>query len=248
MSTLQKKMPAEATIVNVTWEDEAGEIDEQNPTYGLVTLTAKKLAGLTTGIPSELLADSEYDIVGSLVEQFMYAIGLEMDNQVLNGTGSPCSGVLSAACGNSVIMANGLTNFSSITADHLSEMINALSEEDAAQSMFVYNRLIQHYIRTAKDTNGQYIWQKPAEGRPGTIWETPYVQSTKAPGTSAANTAFVALGNWKQFYIGRRAEMAFAADPFTNFSKDQVRFRAITRAALNFARASAFVRLLTKDA
>lgn len=240
------KIPTELTRVSVTWEDEAGSIDEQNSTFDQVTLTAKKLAGLTSGISSELLQDSTVDIVSLLTEQFMYAMGLELDNQVLNGTGSPCSGVLSAACGNSVVMATGSTNFSAITADHLSQMIYALSEEDASKAKFVYNRLIQHYIRTAKDTYGQYIWQKPAEGRPGTIWEVPYFQSIKATGTTGTSTAFVALGNWEKFFLGRRiGTMAFASDPYTDFAKDQIRFRAIMRWALSIARSSAFCRLLT---
>lgn len=240
------KIPTELTRVSVTWEDEAASIDESNPTFGQVTLTAKKLAGLTSGISSELLDDTMIDIVGLLTEQFMYAIGLELDNQVLNGTGSPVSGVLTAACGYSVSLSSGSTNFSAITADALSEMIYKLSEEDAAQAVFVYNRLIQHYIRTKKDSNGQYIWQKPEGGRPGTIWETPYFQSVKATGTTGSTTAFVALGNWKKFYIGRRlGTMQFASDPYTNFATDEIRYRVITRWGLAIARSTAFCRLLT---
>jgi len=208
-------------------------------------LTAKKLASLTSGISSELLQDSIFDIVGWLTEQFMYTQGLELDNQALNGTGSPLSGVLTAACGYSVSLATGSTNFSAISGDKLSEMIYKLSEADAANAKFVFNRLIMHYIRTLKDTTGQYIWQKPGDGRPGTIWETPYIQSVKGPGTTGATTAFVALGNWKYFYVGQRMGMTIAVDPYTDFNKDQVRFRAIRRVALAIARSTAFVRLLT---
>lgn len=243
MSVKQQKYPTELTRMGVTWEDEGGSIDAQNPTLGQVTLTAKKLAGLTSSISSELLADASFDIVGWLTEQFMYAIGLELDNQVLNGTGSPVSGVLTAAAGYSVIQTGA--NFSSISADDLSLMISKLAEEDASQAMFIYNRLIQHYIRTKKDTYGQYIWQRPSEGRPGTIWEIPYFQSSKATATTGASTAFVALGNWKRFYIGRRAGMSFAADPYTAFATDEIRFRAITRWGLSIARSTAFVRLIT---
>ncbi len=248
MGSSVRKYPAELTHVSNTWEDEAGEINEQNPTLAQVTLTAKKLASLTTGISSELLSDAMFDIVGWLTEQFMYTQGLELDNQALNGTGSPLSGVLTAACGYSVILEStilGSTNFSAITADKLSEMIYKLAESDAVNAKFVFNRLIMHYIRTQKDSNGQHIWQKPAEGRPGTIWETPYIQSVKAPGTTGASTAFVALGNWKYFYVGQRQGLSIAVDPFTDFAKDQVRFRAIRRVALAMARSTAFVRLLT---
>jgi len=248
MGSNVRKYPAELTHVSNTWEDEAGEIDEQNPTLSQVTLTAKKLASLTSGISSELLQDSMFDIVGWLTEQFMYTQGLELDNQALNGTGSPCSGVLTAACGYSVVLAStvlGSTNFSAISADKLSEMIYKLSDADAVNAKFVFNRLIMHYIRTLKDNNGQFVWQKPGDGRPGTIWETPYIQSVKGPSTSASSTAFVVLGNWKYFYVGQRMGMTIAVDPYTDFAKDQVRFRAIRRVALAMARSTAFVRLLT---
>lgn len=243
MSAKQRKYPTELTRMGVTWEDEGGSIDAQNPTLSQVTLTAKKLAGLTSPISSELIADSSFDIVSWLVEQFMYAMGLEIDNQALNGTGAPCSGVLTAAAGYSVVMS--LANFSSISADDLSLMISKLAENDAANAKFVYNRLIQHYIRTKKDTYGQYIWQRPAEGRPGTIWEVPYIQNIKGPGTTAASTAFVALGNWKAFYIGLRQGFSFASDPYTAFATDEIRFRAIKRVALSIARSAAFCRLIT---
>lgn len=248
MGSSVRKYPAELTLLSNTWEDEAAAIDEQNPTLSQVTLTAKKLASLTSGISSELLSDSMFDIVGWLTEQFMYTQALELDNQALNGTGAPCSGVLTAACGYSVILAStvlGSTNFSAITADKLSEMIYKLSEVDAANAKFVYNRLIQHYIRTAKDSNGAYIWQKPEGGRPGTIWETPYIQSSQAPGTSGSSTAFVALGNWKYFYVGQRSGMVIAANPYSDFANDLISFRAIRRVALSIARSTAFVRLLT---
>jgi HK97 family phage major capsid protein len=237
-------IPTELTRVSVNWPSEAAAPTESNSTFGQVELTAKKLAGLTDGISRELLSDSAIDIVGLLTEQFMYAIGLELDNQVLNGTGSPCSGVLTAAAGNSVVMSGA--NFSSIGADDLSEMIYNLAEEDAAMAKFVYNRLVQHYIRTLKDDNNQYIWQKPGEGRTGTIWELPYFQSSKAPGTSATSTAFVALGNWKKFFIGRRVgQMSLEMDPYSEFAKDLVRFKMVTRWGMAMARASAFCRLVT---
>lgn len=245
MGSKTRKYPTELTQMGVTWEDEGGTIDGQNPTLGQVTLTAKKLAGLTSSISSELIADSSFDIVSWLVEQFTYAMALEVDNQALNGTGAPCSGVLTAAAGYSVVMS--LSNFSSISADDLSLMISKLADSDAAQAKFVYNRLIQHYIRTAKDTYGQYIWQRPSEGRPGTIWETPYIQSSKAPSSTASSTAFLALGNWKGFYVGLRQGMSFAADPFTAFATDEIRFRAIKRVALSIARSAAFVRLVTGE-
>lgn len=248
MSSNVKKIPAELTRVGVTWEDEGGTIDGQNPTLSQVTLTAKKLAGLTSSISSELISDSMFDIVGWLTEQFMYAMGLELDNQVLNGTGSPVSGVLTAACGNSVVMATGSTSFSAVTADYIRKLIRALSAKDSANAKFVYSKDIQYYIDVLKDSNNRYIYRDPAGERPAALWNRPIIEASNAPleANSGASTAFIALGDWKKFYIGNRlGTMQFAADPYTAFATDEIRFRVIRRWALAFGRASAFVRLVT---
>jgi HK97 family phage major capsid protein len=248
MSSNSLKMPTEASMVTVAWADEAGTISASNPTFGQVNLVAKKLTGLTAGISNELLMDAGFDIVGFLTDQFMYAQGQELDNQVLNGTGNPCSGVLSAAAGYSVVMGAGSTNFSSMTADNVRSMIRKLSSVDSAVAEFIYGKDVQYYLDVIKDTTGRYIYREPSGDRPAALWNRGVVESAKAPGESDSGTGkgFITLGNWKQFYIGQRmGSMAFAADPYTNFAKDQVRFRVISRHALAMARASAFCRLVT---
>lgn len=237
-------LPKEASLVSTAWIDEAGTITASNPTFGQVQLTAKKLAGLTGGVSLELLADSELDIVSMLTEQFAYAKALELDNQVLNGTGSPVSGMLTAKAGYSVIMTADA--FSAITADDLSLMMSKLSDQEVVNAKWVFNKLITHYIRTLKDSQNNYIYAKPGNGVPGSIWELPYIQSVKGPSTTGTSTAFVSLGNWKKFYVGRRrGEMTLDVDPYTNFATGQVRFRMFTRWGLNAADANAFVRLVT---
>jgi len=245
MSRDTLKLPKEAALVSVAWTAEESGITESEPTVGEVSLSAKRLDGYAK-VSNELLADSAVDIVGMLTEQFAYATGLELDNQVLNGTGSPVSGVLTAAADYSVVLGTGEVNFSSISADDLSEMISKIDEGYQANLTFIFNKLIMHYIRILKDTTNNYIYAKPGNGVPGTIWEQPYRQSSKGPSSTGANTAFVALGNFKYFYIGRRlGAMALDIDPYGLFTNYQTRFRMVTRWGLSIAQATAFCRLLT---
>jgi len=244
MSRETLPIPTELTRVSVNWPEEAAAPTESNPTFGQVMLTAKKLGGLTDGISKELLADSSVDIVGLLAEQFMYAIGLEIDNQALNGTGSPLSGVLTAKAGYSCIMSADA--FSTVTAEDFSLMISKLSEEDATQAKFVYNRSIQHFVRSLKDTANNPIYQAIAMAGPGTIYGVPKIESSRSVSTSAASTAFAALGNWKKMFLGRRqGVMSLEMDPYSEFAEDLVRFKMITRWGMAVARATAFVRLVT---
>jgi HK97 family phage major capsid protein len=248
MSSSSLKLPSELTLPSVTWPGEAGQGSATNPTFGQVTLTAKKVMALTDYLSRELLSDSGVDIVSLLTEQIMYAIGLELDNQVLNGTGNPVSGVLTAAAGYSVVMATGSTSFSAVSANTVRDMIRKLSAADAAEAEFIYSKDIQYYIDTLKDTNGRYLYREPSGDRPAALWNRGIFESAKAPAesASAASTAFAVLGVWKKFYLGQRSgEMALSLDPYTKFDYDQVRFRLTQRWALAVARSTAFCRAIT---
>lgn len=241
-------LPSEATLVSVNWIGEASSITASDPTYGQVNLTAKKLAGLTTAVSNELLADSEFDIVSLLTEQFAYATVLELDNQVLNGTGSPVSGVLSAAAGYSVVLGTGLTNFSSVTASDFRNLMRKLSNVDSANGKFVYSKDIQYYVDTLKDTTGQFIYRQPSADKPAKLWSRDVFEASNAPleAASATGVSFAAFGDWKQFYIGqRKGQMTIDVDPYSSFATDGTRFRMVTRWALAMARATAFARMKT---
>jgi len=238
------KLPTEAGRVSVTWEDEAAAIDESSPEFGQVTLTAKKLAGLTDGISIELLQDSAIDIPGLLTQQFMYAIGLELDNQVFNGTGTPMSGLLTAACGYSVVMSAAA--FSSVSADDFSDMIYKLSQQDVQNAQFFFNRLITHYLRILKDTTERPIFTQISAKEPSTIYGLPYRETTKITGTTASSTAFGALGDMKGVYLGRRmGAMSLDSDPYSEFNKALIRFRVLSRWGMAISRSTKFVRLVS---
>jgi len=245
MSTDNLVIPKEAGLVSVAWNTEAGQLADSEGTVGQINLVAKRLDGLAT-VSNELLMDSAVDIAGMLAEQFSYATLLELDNQVLNGTGSPCSGILSAAAGQSVSMASGSTAISNLSAHYLSEMISKIEEGYLGGAKFLMNKAAKHYIRALRDTNGQFIFAQPGAGVPGTVWEYPYIDTEKAPSAPSAATAFLAFANLKQFFIGRRVGvMSIDVDPYGKFDYFQTRFRMVTRWALSIGQSNAFCRLLT---
>lgn len=250
MGTDQKYVPAELTMASVAWTTpETGQMTAGEPTFAQVSLTAKRLDGIAT-VTNELLQDSYSDVSSLLAEQFGYAVALELDNQVLSGTGTPVSGLTTAACGYSVVMATGSTNFSAVTADHFSEAIYKLSQGDTLGAMFIINRIGKHYVRKLKDNNGQYIFANPGGGVPGTVWEYPYFESSKITDTSAVSTALAVFGNFRKYYIGRRMNSGTTldVDPYGKFDYNQTRFRIVTRWALAAGRSSAFCRIITAAA
>lgn len=249
MSSDTRKIPAEDGAVSVAWTAEEDAATESEPTLAEVELSAKRLDAYSIA-SNELLQDAAVDVVSWLTELFGEAIGQELDNQVFNGTGDPCSGVFTAAAGYSVVMASGLVSWSSITADHLSEMIKKLPVNRLAGGRFYLHRDIMHYVRTLKDDNGAYVFAKPGNGVPGTIWEYPYSVSEKAPSVSGteANTCKVAFGNLRYFAMGRRLQsMSLDVDPYGLFTKYQTRFRIVNRWGLKIGLSGGFSRLLTNS-
>lgn len=247
MGTNDLRLPTETALATVAWNTEGNAAGESEPTVGQVQLTAKKLDAYAI-VSNELLQDSYVDVSGMLSNQFSYGISLELDNQVLNGDGTKLgSGVLTAAAGFSVIMTgSGSGSFSSISADNLSLAAESVDEMYAPNGRFVYNKLIQHYIRTLKDSQGRYVYANPGNGVPGTIWEYPRIVSSKGPKTTAVSTAFVGFGDFKYYYIGRRVgAMMLEVDPYGLFTAGQTRYRVITRWAGKIAQANAFCRVLT---
>jgi len=246
MSERLIEIPKMGTAVSVVWTAEEVAATESEPTLGIVQLTAQRLDAYSQ-ISNELLADSRVDVIDWLTKEFSEAIALELDNQCFNGTGSPCSGILTATAGYSVVMAAGETNFSAVTADDLSEMISKITTASAAGASFWLHRSVLHYLRTLKDSNNDYIWARPADSQPGTIWGYPYALSDKmvATSASAASTAFMAFGNPKNFLLGRRMGISVDISEHVYFLNFQSAFRVVSRWAPKMGLNTGFCRLVT---
>jgi HK97 family phage major capsid protein len=245
MDTKTVSFPDLATDISAAWVDEEGAISETTPVLGQVTLTAKKI-GAYTKISNELLQDARPDVVAWLDEQMSAAITREVDNCVLNGnTSAACSGILSAAAGYSVIMATGLTNFSSVTASNLSQMITKLKASVLPGCRFIMHPSVFHYVRTLTDSQNAPIYSPIGGAQSGTIWGYPYTLCDSAPSSSGAATPFIAFGNLRYFLMGDRMSLSLAIDPYGLFTNDQTRVRWTRRLAPKIGRADCFVRLLT---
>ena len=245
MSSEILHVPAESGGVSVAWTAEAVDATESEPTFTEVKLTAKRLDAFAI-TSNELLNDNAYDIVSFLTKKFGECIGQEIDSQVLVGTGSPVSGILTAVCGYSVVMAAG-TNFSAVTLDNLATAIASIPTERLTNAKFVMHRSVLNFLRTQKaSSSGMYMWGNPNAGETQTIWGYPVIVSEKAPSTTGASSPLVLFGNLKNFLIGQRLGGAtLDVDPFSLFKAYRTQFRIINRYALATGLAGAFCRIIT---
>lgn len=236
-------VPTESTHGLVTWESEGATKTPSEPTFGQVQLTAKKAFCLGR-ITNEELADTSVDIVGILTEQFAYATAQDIDNQWLNGNGSPWSGLLSTITTSVILGTTG--SISGLVFTDLSNVIAQLVEARLEGAVFLMNKNAKHYVRTLKDTYGRPVFAMPGNGVPGTIYEYPYNQSEKMPNGLGAGVKSILLGNFNYSILGRRqGVMNIDVDPYGLFDSDTTRFRMVTRWAHAIGMQDAFCILKT---
>lgn len=245
MGAKTKNIPRMDTSVETFWVDEEGTITPSQPVLGQEVLTAKKQAGLVT-VSNELLEDSSPNVQEFLSQIFQEAMLLEFDAQVMSGTGAPCSGLLTAKAGFSVVLGSGSTSFSAIGFEPISEAISKVSPLVLAAACFVMHPDVLHYVRILKDDQNRPIWT-PAGPGPGQLYGYDIVESTKAPGAgdSGTDTAFIVFGNFRGFIKGDRRQLTVAVDPYGLFEKDQTRIRWTRRLALHVAQPKMFCRIMT---
>lgn len=245
MTSEKLSFPAETASSTVAW---GNTTSESEPTSTEVELSAQELSAYAA-VRDTTLADSRTDIVSWIADEMAEACALEIDNQVFNGTGDPCSGLLSAKCGYSVVMGTGSTSFSNITCDHLSEMIKDLDGRKKEGAAFYGHGTALHYIRILKDDNGALIYQ-PTVSSP-TIYQVfgyPLREVIKSQSTDGSGTAFVLFGNLRHFAIGRRlGSTSLQVDPYGLWTTNRTRFKIYQRWGLKMALPNGFVRLMTSS-
>jgi len=87
MATDVQYIPTVTDGSTAYWPTETGSITYSNPSYGRITLTAKKIASLVPA-SSEVLEDNNVDLANHLVAQMAEDLSIELDNQIYNGTNS----------------------------------------------------------------------------------------------------------------------------------------------------------------
>ena len=242
MSKDELRIPRLVSGVSVYWVGEAQDIPTTKPSLDRVSLVAKKLAALVP-VSSELLEDSSIAIANLLMQLFAEAMAQEEDRVAFVGnpsSGDPFAGVLYTS-GVNVHQISG-NNFTDVTADDLLKLITLVPSAAAKNGVFLAHRSIIHHLYGLKDNNGQYIVRKPTDKEPATLWGYPIVQSDVMPdvSASAADTPFIAFGDFAQLYIGDRRKLSIAQSQHVGFVSDTVYLRATERVAFAVAIPDAF--------
>jgi len=245
--------PKELTTSSLTWvTDETTAKTESAPTFTQVHLECETCAAWYA-VTDELIEDAVVDLASYTREMYAEAWGQEFDKQVLNSNASPFTSMLYDTGCNIRNMGAGKTSFADIELDDLIDMENDISTAEGERALvgatFIMNRYVFNVLRKLKDDDGDYIFQKPGDGLPGTIWNYPYLICDQMPGSASddADTPFLILGNPKYWLHGNRIGMQFKIydQTYANMQYDEVFFRFRIRQAFVGAIQSAFAVLET---
>lgn len=254
MNSDSATVPAELTKVTAALTAEEVAATEAEPTFSVVTLTAKRIDAYSI-VSNELLEDALLlpgGVLALLLEQFTEAMGQYIDSTVFLGAGSPMSGVFkSTAAGYSVVFSSGSTHFSALLESNLRSVITKLQPSRRGNAKFyMANSILWPYVYGLKDGNSRPLFvQNISDAGPGTVWGYPVREGNDSvmPSTSAAATGLIFFGDLRKMVIlGRRlGSIRVAVDPYYLMPNYQTRVGFFSRWAFAQALSGAGARIAT---
>lgn len=208
MSTDTLRVPRQTASVTVSWPGEAKKGTASKPTLGQVLLNSKTMVGLCS-YSIEFLADAGVPVLEYLQTIFAEEFAAEEDNQWINGTGVPFTGILAVSGTGSFTMASGKTTIGSTVIDDMIDLADQVVEEADEGAIYVFHKKLLSALRKVKVTS-DYALSPASQGAPATIAGVPWYTSKKAPSAPAVSTAFAFYGNPRYTLLGDRQQMTIA--------------------------------------
>lgn len=171
------------------------------PKFDNPKLYAKAFAGLQV-MTKEFFEDNNVGAYEKLVALYAEALAQRRDSEIISGT--TFTGVLKAV-GVQTVTLEGASIYD-IAYKHLVRLTNLLTDAQKGNgAQFVMHRLIWSVICEMTDTNGRPIVMNPWDAKTRTLLGSPVKLTEAAPYTDAADTSYIAYGNFKWVDFGQRS-------------------------------------------
>lgn len=249
MSSDTMTFPNENGKVTVALRSEGSGVSATSPTFTQVSLNTVNIDAYTDA-SKELVMDSD-TLIATLMSQFVEAGGQALDDYVFTGTGSPMSGIFTAAAGYSEVFASTKTNFSELLVSNVDSIIGkvlATKQDTSKLKWYVHPAVAMRYLQTLKaSTSGDYLYVQNKDGTGvGSILGYPVKYVYEATAASATGGCLAVFGDLSGVYLGERLNaMSLFYDPYTDAANGNDRFFWYTRWAFNLAQANKFGRIVS---
>jgi len=218
-----------------TWTAEAAAKTANKPTFGQMTLTPHKLAGLTY-LSHELRDDSAIAIVPLIKRMFGSAWGYYEDDAFINGTGAGQPlGILNCGCLKSVYR----NTTSHVYYEDLTEMYSCMLPSSHPYAIWVINPgvlpdLLAMGAGSAAPASGHnVIWVSKDMGAankiPGTIFGRPFIISEKMQALGTAGD--IGYFDFRYYLIFDRQPLTIDFSSHVAFTTDEDCWRFVLRVA-----------------
>lgn len=168
--------------ITVGWANEFEELTSNVGKFKNVTLTGY-LAGALSLVSKSLVNNSEFDVVGLIVDYIAYSWKRWIENVLLNGSGS-------------VPGLSGVTNVktaaaaSAITADEVIKLKDSVKDMFQNDAIFIMSPATRTALRLLKDDVGRYLLQNDITAPFGeTLLGKPIFVSDNMPDMASGKTA-----------------------------------------------------------
>lgn len=140
--------------VTVAYATEFDELVSHSGKFDTIELTGF-LIGALTKISKSLINNSDLNLTNYIVNKMAEKFKLFYEGECLNGTTSKISGIVGSY--DSTNMKITLANKSSVTADELIDIQEAVPDAFQSNACWIMNRDTRKKIRKLKDSDGNYI-------------------------------------------------------------------------------------------
>lgn len=135
--------------ITVGWATEFQELESNVGKFTSIELTGY-LAGALSLISRSLINNSQFDIVGFVVDRMAYDISRFIENALLNGSGS----VTGLSTVSNIVTADSAT---AVTADELIECQGQIKDVFQGNAVWIMNEETRTAIRQLKSNTGSYL-------------------------------------------------------------------------------------------
>lgn len=155
--------PYDSTVnINVAYADEFEELASTSGTFSTVELTGF-LAGCLTKVSRSLMNNTQFDIVGFVVDEMALAIKRFVEHECLIGT--PADTTTDPVTPAKVLGLSTLDNKvtaaaeDAVTSDELIELHDSIKDEFQGNAIWIMSSKTRTAIRQLKDNVGRYMLQ-----------------------------------------------------------------------------------------